>query len=264
MDDKDIEQKIDDVADKEVENDDDMELDEAELKRVEEMLKSSKSKRKKMLENNSSASTNKTFIEVCKENIFIPIILVVAIALIGFGVYYFWPKSEEKDINSIGITYEQLVANYHSSVAYTGLFKDFNTELPEMTYVENDSTNDKLNYFGAPITNGFTTYGLAIQGSERKSDKELCGLRVMFEVPATPEEQEENIKIVFLFYDMIMNSVFPELSSEEIDTMLASTSKSQEFEVYKDVAYRFTIQKVDNVSFYALDFAPAADYQNIK
>ena len=132
--------------------------------------------------------------------------IVVAIALIGFGVYYFWPKSEEKDINSIGITYEQLVANYHSSVAYTGLFKDFNTELPEMTYVDNDSTNDKLNYFGAPITNGFTTYGLAIQGSERKSDKELCGLRVMFEVPSTPEEQEENIKIVFLFYDMIMNS----------------------------------------------------------
>ena len=55
-----------------------------------------------------------------------------------------------------------------------------------------------------------------------------------------------------------------ELTPEQIDSMLASTSSSQEYEVYMDIAYRFSIQKVDNVSFYALDFAPAADYQNIK
>lgn len=245
---------------------DEYELDEEELKKVEEMIKSSKGKRQKMIKESKPNPTNekKSFIEICKNNILIPIILVIAIALIGFGIYFFWPSKTE--INSLGFNYEQLNTNYHNSTAYTALFSQFKTELPELNFYDNESekASDELKYFEAPISNEFTTYGVALQGSCRKSDGMLTGLRFMYEVPSTSEEQEANKTSLFLFYEMIMNSVFPDLTPEQIDSMLASTSSSQEYEVYMDIAYRFSIQKVDNVTFYALDFVPAADYSNVK
>lgn len=249
-------------------NEDEYGLDEEELKKVEELIKS-KSKRKKSIVNTQNKKNkpeaNKSFIDICKNNILIPITLILAVALIVFGIIYFWPKKEP--INSLGFTYEELITNYHKTTAYNTLFSgDFKTELPELQYFENttENNNKELEYFGASFDKTFTSYGVAIQGSNRKSDKQITGLRVMFEVPETSEEQEANKTVVFFFYEMIMNSVYPDLTASDIDAMLASTSKTQTFEVYGNIAYRFSIQKDGNVSFYALDFAPAADYENLK
>lgn len=247
---------------------DELTVDDEEIKRVEEMLKSSKSKRKKMIEerkpkNQSDSKFN--FIELCKKNIVIPICLILAIAAIIFGIVYFAKSSKKDQINSLGLTYAQFTNNYHNTTLYNDLFSQFNTELPEITYKDDvENPNKELNYFAEIVPHDFTTYAIAIQGSTRKSDGQLTGIRIMYEVPTSDEAIEENATTLFLYYDMMMNSLFPELSNTEIDSMLAAASKSQEFEIYKNVAYRFTIQKADGISFYALDFAPAADYQSVE
>ena len=230
-------------------------LDEAELKKVEEMIKTSSYKKKKPTTNSSNGGS-KSFIELCKNNILLPIVMVVALAAIVIGIIFFI-SPEETQINTIGITYETLVDNYTKTQIYQSLFKSFNTQLPEIELTDGNSKN--LKYFGASIPNDFTTCALAIQGSVNKSNNEITAIRFMFEKPS--DEPEDFSTTLFLYYEMIMNSLFPNLDATTIDSMLASTSKTQQFEVYENIAYRFSIQTVDGVSFYALDFASAADYQ---
>lgn len=256
---------MDDNINKDMDN---LSVDEEEIKKVEEMLMSSKAKRKKMLEErnpNKQNNSKMTFIDVCKNNIVVPICLFLAVAAIVFGIVYFINNSKTTKINSLGFTYSQLTENYHNTALYKDLFSQFNTELPEISYTTDVENPDKnLNYFGASVPHEFTSYSIAIQGSARKSDGELKGFRIMYEVPSDESAIDENASSLFLFYNMVMNSVYPELTTDEIVTMLAKASETKQFEIYGNIAYRFSIQKVDGISFYALDFAPAADYQSVE
>lgn len=245
----------------------DLEIDEEEIKRVEEMLKSSKSKRKKMTTSNKENKNDKpTIIDICKKNPVIPITMILAITLIIGGIIYFVNASKNKPVNTLGISYEQLVANYKNTDLYNDLFKDFDTELPELTYMQtSEESNEKLNYFGTNVSqHGFTPYSIAIQGAESKENKNLVSLRVMYQVPTTQEDLDDNIQSLFLYFSMIMNSVYPDISSEDINAMLASTSSTNQYEIKNNIAYRFSIQKADSISFYALDFIPAADLDKLE
>lgn len=230
-------------------------LDEAELKKVEEMIRTNS------FQGNINSKGN-SFINLCRNNIIIPILMVIAITSLAIGIIYFSTKEDITPVNSLGFNYETLVTNYKNTETYNTLFKDFNTELPEIEFTDDGDKNNQVKYFGTSIQSDFTSYAIAIQGSARKSDSEITALRFMFEMPEDNEEKEEMSSALFIYFEMIMNSVFPELDTNTIDSMLASTSKTQQFETYGNIAYRFSIQKVDDISFYALDFAPAADYEN--
>lgn len=230
-------------------------LDEAELKKVEDMIRTNSF-------NGNINSKGNSFINLCRNNIFIPIMLVIAIASLAIAIVYFTTKEDITPVNTLGFNYETLVTNYKNTETYNSLFKDFNTELPEIEYSDDGDKNNQVKYFGTSIQSDFTSYAIAIQGSVRKTDNKITALRFMFEMPEDNDARKEMSSALFIYFEMIMNSVFPDLDSNTIDSMLASTSKTQQFETYENIAYRFSVQKVDGISFYALDFAPAADYEN--
>ena len=243
--------------------------DEEEIKKVEEMLKSSKSKRKKIMEGtDGKESTAKEkgkfglFIDKCIKNPVIPVTGIAAIAVLVFGIIYF--GSIIFPVDSLGFTYEDLQSNYIGTATYQNLFIGFDCALPDITYSKDTTSKykNKLNFFAARIDNTFSETGIAVQGSTRKTDDEIVALRFLFEIPEN--ESDLNSDKVFYFYEMVLGSVFPETPTNELDQLLSEAASTQEFKTKDNVAYRFTKQSIDGHGFYVMDFAPASNQEELK
>ena len=62
--------------------------------------------------------------------------MVIAITSLAIGIIYFSTKEDITPVNSLGFNYETLVTNYKNTETYNTLFKDFNTELPEIEFTD--------------------------------------------------------------------------------------------------------------------------------
>ena len=147
--------------------------EEEEIKRAEELLNSSRSKRKKMTSESKKKETKETKPaknNAVKENKFfknpiIPITLLALIAVIAFGVFYF--ASQAKPVASLGFTYDEFRDRYKATSLYQDLFCQFNCELPAINYTQGGEgkNKDKLDFFASKINNTFTKLNVGVQGS---------------------------------------------------------------------------------------------------
>lgn len=251
-------------------------LSEEELKKVEELLKSSRRKRKqitelqKATEKKAADKSNKdlSLIDKMKKNPVIPISALLIVVVLAMGIFYFAPRFSKKEkIDTLGITYEQLQNNYKATKLYTELFASFDCDLPAQTSTEPSADSkhkDELNFFAMPIKNGFTSLNVGIQGSELKSNKELVALRFVFEDTTNPDDSSDVFMSVLMYYRMVFNAVYPNLQDEEITNILTQSANSTEFIVKDNIAYRFSKQTIDGKNYYVMDFAPATQYTEQK
>ena len=241
--------------------------EEEEIKKAEELLSSSRSKRKKMLEGKPEAEPKpkkdtkfSALIDRCKANPVIPVSFIAAAAVLVFGIIYF--SSIVFTIDSLGFTYQELQANYKSTSIYEGLFKDFDCDLPKITYNNEGAESehkDKLNFFAAQVPNKFTDSVIVVQGSTRKTDDKVVALRFLYE--NTAPGGEDGTDKLFYYYKLVMNSVFTDLDETTIDNMLTKAASSEGFQISGDIAYRFSTQSINGASYFILDFAPASEYE---
>ncbi len=246
------------------------ETSEEELKKVEEMLKSSRRERQKMNSSKKPQKSDKkddkdSFVSKLTKNPVIPITALLLIAVLALGVFYFAPRLKKDKVDSIGITYETLRTNYVNTKLYKELFKDFDCKLPDMQVTEpqeGSKHTKELNFFAMKVNNGFTTLNVGIQGSTRKSDGEIVALRFLFE-DTTDQNESQNVLIsVLMYYRMVFNSVFPELTDEEATTLLNNGISAGTFQIKDNIAYRIGRDTIDGKNYYIMDFAPATQYQS--
>lgn len=243
--------------------------EEEEIKRAEELLSASRSKRKKILAGEPEAepkaekeSTPNSLIARCKANPVIPISFIAAVAVLVFGIIYF--SSIMFTVDSLGFTYQELQANYKSTGIYEGLFKDFDCDLPKITYNNENAVSenkDKLNFFAAQVPSKFTDSIIIVQGSTRKTDDELVALRFMYE--NTAPGGEDGTEKLFYYFKLVMNSVFTDIDEATLDNMLTKAVSTDGFEISGDIAYRFSTQSINGGSYFILDFAPASESENL-
>ena len=249
------------------------EMSEEELKKVEELLKSSRRQRQKQnsskktasKENKDSKDNNDSFVTKLTKNPIIPISLLLLIAALALGVFYFAPKLKSDKVDSIGMTYEQVRTNYKNTKLYKELFKDFNCELPDMSITqpqEDSKHKEELNFFAMKVENGFTTLNIGIQDSTRKTDGEIVAMRFVFEDTTNPDDSQNVLISVLMYYRMVFNSFFPELTDEEATTLLNEAINAGTFQKKDNIAYRIGKEKIDGKSYYVMDFAPATQMES--
>ncbi|MCR5803526.1 MAG: hypothetical protein K6G47_04610 [Clostridia bacterium] len=247
-------------------------ISEEELKKVEDLLKTSRRKRiqantKEKSSGNKEKDPKKqesSFIDKMVKNPVIPITALLLIAALALGIFYFAPKLSKKEkIDTLGITYEQLQTNYKSTKLYSELFSSFDCDLPAKTLTEpsEDSKHkEELNFFAMPIKNNFTALNVGVQGSELKSNGELVALRFLFEDTTSEADSSDVFLSVLMYYRMVFNAVYPDLQDEEITNILTQSANTTEFSIKGDIAYRFSKQTISGKNYYVMDFAPATQY----
>ena len=234
-------------------------IDEEELKKAEELLGTSRSKRKKLASASSSKKPDGAFGRFLSKLSKKPVTIVsflAAICVLVFGILYFAPIMFP--LESMGMSYQDLQKNYKNTELYKTVFSSFNCELPKITYAsESDSKYKKqLNFFAAPIQNEFSSAVIGIQGSTRKTDDELVALRFLYSDDGDSEK-------LFYFYCMITKAVLPELSDYEAEEFLSQLATGNEFMIKNDIACRMTKQTMSDTTYYILDFAPASEYEKL-
>ena len=237
-------------------------IGEEELKRAEELLGTSKSKRKKLQSSGKSSSSGKSggavgrFISDISKKPVSMISLLAAVLVLVFGIIYFSPIMFPLD--SLGMSYQDLQKNCRNTELYKTVFSSFNCELPKITYAsESDSKYKKqLNFFSAPISNNFSSALIGIQGSTRKTDDELVALRFLYSDDGESEK-------LFYFYCMVTKAVLPELSDYEAEEFISQLASDSNFIIKNDIACRMTKQTMSDKTYYVLDFAPASEYEKL-
>ena len=244
--------------------------EEEEIKRAEELLNSSRSKRKKINSESKKKETKDTKPakdKAGKENKFlknpiIPITLLALIAVLAFGVFYF--ASQAKPVAALGFTYDEFRDRYKATSLYQDLFCQFDCELPPINYTTGaeGKNKDKLDFFASKINNNFTTLNVGVQGSCRKTDGQIVALRFLFE---TSEDNKDEVYLtITMYYRMVISAVYPDANEEEVNNILTDASKDGTFKVRGDIAYRLHKEKIDDKEYFVLDFAPATEYKNIE
>lgn len=251
-------------------------ISEEELKKVEDLLKSSRRKRIKANTKENSSEKNvkedkkkePSFIDKMIKNPVIPISALLIIAVLALGIFYFAPKLSKKEkIDTLGFTYEQLQTNYKSTKLYSELFSSFDCDLPAKALAdpsEDSKHKEELNFFAMPIKNSFTALNVGVQGSELKSNGELVALRFLFEDTTNEADSSDVFLSVLMYYRMVFNAVYPDLQDEEITSILTQSANTTNFNIKDDIAYRFSKQTISGKNYYVMDFAPATQYADQK
>jgi len=182
--------------------------------------------------------------------------------LIALAVFLFAPRLFGKKTDTIGITYSDLQKNYKETTLYNELFIGFNCDLPDIIYVEptNDGTKrTDLKYFAMPINNTFTNLEVTVQGSVSKYNGEIAGIRFMYEDTSDSNESDDVFLSVLLYYRMVFNSVFPDMTDKEVTDILTAAASDGEYYVRDNIRVKFSKRPANGKTYYVLDFLPVTD-----
>lgn len=241
----------------------------ARVKKIVDEKKAKKQKEKEALKKESAGdAAPKGFVAKCKKDPVIPAcILLLIIAVIGFGLYILVPMFS---IKTLGVTVEDYRVRYISTNIYNTTLAPYGFTIPEVTYQEEqrvaltasgESTNnnqDKLLFFYAPITNTGTSFATAIQGSVRKTDNKITALRVMAEYSDDPNY----FNFLVLYFGSYLQAFIPGVSDQDIQALVTDAVQNistGEFTVRQNIAFRVSIVRTDSVNYVAFDIMPSGN-----
>ncbi len=241
----------------------------ARVKKIVDEKKAKKQKEKEALKKESAGdAAPKGFVAKCKKDPVIPAcILLLIIAVIGFGLYILVPMFS---IKTLGVTVEDYRVRYISTNIYNTTLAPYGFTIPEVTYQEeqrvaltasgesSNSNQDKLLFFYAPITNTGTSFATAIQGSVRKTDNKITALRVMAEYSDDPNY----FNFLVLYFGSYLQAFIPGVSDQDIQALVTDAVQNistGDFTVRQDIAFRVSIVRTDSVNYVAFDIMPSGN-----
>ncbi len=248
----------------------------ARVKKITDEKKAKKQKEKEALKKSSSGdNSGKGFIDKCKKDPVIPVcILLLIIAVVGFGIYILVPLFSVK---TLGVTVDELRDRYSSTGIYNSTLLPYNFAIPEVTYSEgqnlaltaqaesNNKNSERLLYFSAAIPNTATDFGTAIQGSVSKSDNKITAMRVMATFRTEYLNDSSYMNFIVLYFGSYLQAFEPSISDRDAQTLVYNAINqisSGQFTTRQDIAYRVSIVTADTVNYVAFDIIPAANLDN--
>ena len=249
----------------------------ARVKKLTDEKKAKKQKEKEALKKASSSNDtgNNGFIDKCKKDPVIPVcILLLIIAVVGFGLYILIPMFSVK---TLGVTVDEFRDRYSSTGIYNSTLLPYNFAIPEVTYSEgqnvaltaqaesNNKNNERLLYFSAAIPNTATDFGTAIQGSVSKSNNKITAMRVMATFRTEYLNDSTYMNFIVLYFGSYLQAFEPSISDRDAQPLVYNAINqisSGTFTTRQDIAYRVSIVTADSVNYVAFDIIPAANLDN--
>lgn len=212
------------------------------------------------------------FIARCFADPVIPVAMFVALAaIVGLVCYLVAPLVSTP---AMKYTIDTFRTQYSSTPIYNDSLSQFGFQIPEMQYAPAVETNSSvaltadpnamspvkhvdsknLLCFAGNVPNTATTFGTAVQGTCRKSDKKITALRVIAEYSNT----DEYYSFLLVYFASYLQTVYPDLTSEQaIDLAQEAISNFQNptFTVRGDYAYRVSLE-TGAVNCFVLDILP--------
>lgn len=242
----------------------------AEAKAKQEAL--SKARKAEIEKKVANSKIKNKFVARCVADPVIPIALFVALAaIVGLICYIVAPLVSTP---AMKYTVDTFSTQYASTPIYTDSLSQFGFQIPEMQYaqaVESNSSvaltadpnamspvkhvdSNNLLCFAGNVQNTATSFGTAVQGTCRKSDKKITALRVIAEY----SNSEEYYNFLLVYFGSYIQTVYPELTSEQaIDLAQEAIANFQNpsFVVRGDYAYRVSLE-TGAVNCFVLDILP--------
>ena len=223
-DDSEDDESIDKIlrAQKPIQVNSDADRDEAEIKAIEDMLRSKKSTRiKKQKITNQQESSPK----VPGKHRIDPIVVVsgiVAAALIFVFAAYFLGLFD-KSSNSIGMTLDEFSAAYAKTDAYNKVIASYGFAFPAVTLDPEAAAPDASGSTATSDVRTFTayvdntvSYQVAISGSVNKSDANIKALQVVMLLSKSTAFNE-----VLVIYAPYIQVLYPDMTTKEATTFLS-------------------------------------------
>ena len=210
-----------------------------------------------------------SFIDKCKKDPIIPVMLLLAVlAVIVAAIYFIMPSAR---IKSLGITLEEFKTRFNSSEVAVEMYNNGHSIGINYTdYYDATATTsilgDKATFTVDPGYADFfygdvsLLYTIGIEGATRKTDNELAFFRLF--VKYNSENQEDAYLLAFVFANTLQ-TLYPDLTKFDAETLAMSEMSEYVndglYTVRGDYAFRlipFTSNDADHMTYIAIEVVP--------
>ena len=228
--------------------------DEEEIKAIEEMLRSKKSKRKALLATKIEKPA-KVKKPVKKIDPFVIVFAVVAtLLIIAFVIFFggFFKKTA-----NLGMTMNQFSTKYEKTAAF-GVLKEFGFLFPEVTYDDSTTDKDLSNFSG--IVENTANYSVAVSGSVTKSDSIIKAVRVYIQVTSS-----QSFDDLCLLYSPYIQVFYPNMSTKDATAYLSTLYTSKDpITVKGSYGLAMRLEKEKDYSYCVLDIISSKDAKSYR
>lgn len=210
-----------------------------------------------------------SFVEKCKKDPLIPVMLLLAvIAVIVAAIYFIMPSAR---IKSLGITLEEFKTRFNSADVAVEMYNNGHSIGINYTdYYDATATTsilgDKATFTVDPAYADFfygdvaLLYTIGLEGATRKTDNEIAFFRLF--VKYNSENPDDAYLLAFV-YANTLQALFPDLTKFDAES-LAMTEMSEYandglYTVRGDYAFRlipFTSNDADQMTYIAIEVVP--------
>ena len=210
-----------------------------------------------------------SFVEKCKKDPIIPVMLLLAvIAVIVAAIYFILPSSR---IKSLGITLEEFKTRYNSAEVAVDMYNNGHSiginytdyyDATATTSILGDKAtfNVDSNYADFFYGDISLLYTVGMEGATRKTDEEIAFFRIFVKYNA--ESQDDAYLFAFI-YANTLQALYPDLGKFDAEN-LAMTEMSEYtndglYTVRGDYAFRlipFTSNDADQMTYIAIEVVP--------
>ena len=210
-----------------------------------------------------------SFVEKCKKDPLIPVMLLLAvIAVIVAAIYFILPSAR---IKSLGITLEEFKTRFNSAEVAVEMYNNGHSIGINYTdYYDATATTsilgDKATFTVDPAYADFfygdvaLLYTIGLEGATRKTDNEIAFFRLF--VKYNSENQDDAYLLAFV-YANTLQALFPDLTKFDAETLAMSEMSGYVndglYTVRGDYAFRlipFTSNDADHMTYIAIEVVP--------
>ena len=210
-----------------------------------------------------------SFVEKCKKDPLIPVMLLLAvITVIVAAIYFIMPSAR---IKSLGITLEEFKTRFNSADVAVEMYNNGHSIGINYTdYYDATATTsilgDKATFTVDPAYADFfygdvaLLYTIGLEGATRKIDNEIAFFRLF--VKYNSENQDDAYLLAFV-YANTLQALFPDLTKFDAETLAMSEMSEYTndglYTVRGDYAFRlipFTSNDADQMTYIAIEVVP--------
>jgi len=192
----------------------DADREEAEIKAIEDILRSKASTR---IKKQKISNQQGRFSKRPRKHRIVPIVVVsgIVLATLIFVVAAFFLGVFDNSSSSLGITVDEFSAAYAQTDAYKAI-ASYGFEFPAVTLDQEAAATSDVRTFSGIAVDNTVDYPVALSGSVNKSDSNIQALRVVMRLSTSTSFKE-----VLIVYAPYIQVLYPDMTTKEATTFLS-------------------------------------------